>query len=238
MPGTANFDTREHRFANVAALTEALAQEIAGSLQDGLARGRGASLAVPGGRTPIALFERLSSAALDWDDVWVTLTDERWVDGASASSNEKLVRDHLLRGAAAEAHLVGLKNAATEPQSGAHLSWSTVAELPRPFDFMLLGMGEDGHIASLFPDSPGLAVALDLAQPPGCVAMTAPEAPRARISLNLRALLDSRRIAVLIVGNAKWATFERARVRGPAVDMPVRALLQQQNVPVSVYWSP
>jgi 6-phosphogluconolactonase len=58
------------------------------------------------------------------------------------------------------------------------------------------------------------------------------------MSLNLRALLDSRRIAVLITGGAKWATYERARVRGPAVDMPVRALLQQQNVPVSVYWSP
>src|ERR1039458_6785503 len=225
MPGTANFDTREHRFANVAALTEALALEITGTLQDGLAAGRGASLAVPGGRTPIALFEKLARAELDWDDVWVTLTDERWVDATSPSSNEKLVRDHLLREAAAS-------------HSGAHLSWSTVAELPRPFDFMLLGMGEDGHVASLFPDSPGLAVALDLSQPPGCVAMTAPEPPRARMSLNMRALLDSRRIAVLIVGNAKWATYERARVRGPAVDMPVRALLQQQNVPVSVYWSP
>jgi 6-phosphogluconolactonase len=238
MPGTANFDTREHRFANVAALTEALALEITGALQGGLAAGRGASLAVPGGRTPIALFEKLARAELDWDDVWVTLTDERWVDATSPSSNEKLVRDHLLREAAAEAHFVGLKNAAAEAHSGAHLSWSTVAELPRPFDFMLLGMGEDGHVASLFPDSPGLAVALDLSQPPGCVAMTAPESPRARMSLNMRALLDSRRIGVLIVGNAKWATYERARVRGPAVDMPVRALLQQQNVPVSVYWSP
>ena len=59
-----------------------------------------------------------------------------------------------------------------------------------------------------------------------------------RLSLNLRALLDSRRIALLIIGNDKWATFERARVRGPAVDMPVRALLQQQNVPVTVYWAP
>src|ERR1017187_8534606 len=104
MPGTANFDTREHRFANVAALTEALALEITGTLQDGLAAGRGASLAVPGGRTPIALFEKLARAELDWDDVWVTLTDERWVDATSPSSNEKLVRDHLLREAAAEAH--------------------------------------------------------------------------------------------------------------------------------------
>src|ERR1039458_9138632 len=195
MPGTANFDTREHRFANVAALTEALALEITGTLQDGLAAGRGASLAV--------------RAERDGDDVWVTLTDERWVDATSPSSNEKLVRDHLLREAAAEAHFVGLKNAAAEAHSGAHLSWSTIAELPRPFDFMLLGMGEDGHVASLFPDSPGLAVALDLSQPPGCVAMTAPEPPRARMSLNMRALLDSRRIAVLIVGNAKWATYDR-----------------------------
>lgn len=239
MTATANLDTtREHRFANVAALTEALAQEITGTLQEALAKGRGASLAVPGGRTPMALFEKLSSAELDWDDVWVTLTDERWVDAASSSSNERLVRDHLLRGPAAEAHFVGLKNSAPDAQSGAHSSWSTVAEIPRPFDFMLLGMGEDGHVASLFPDSPGLALALDLTQPPGCVAMTASQTPRSRMSLNLRALLDSRRIAVLITGGAKWATYERARVRGPAVDMPVRALLQQQNVPVSVYWSP
>jgi 6-phosphogluconolactonase len=238
MPGTASSDTRVHRFANAAALTEALMRDITGALQDGLAAGRGASLAVPGGRSPVALFERLASAELDWDDVWVTLTDERWVDASSASSNEKLVRDHLLREIAAEANFVGLKNAATEAHAGAQASWSSVAEIPRPFDFMLLGMGEDGHVASLFPKSPGLATALDLTQPPGCVAMTAPVAPRERLSLNLRALLDSRRIAILIIGKEKWATYERARVHGAAAEMPIRALLQQQNVPVSVYWSP
>ncbi len=85
MPGTASSDSREHRFANAAALTEALALDITGALQDGLAAGRGASLAVPGGRSPVALFERLSSAELDWDDVWVTLSDERWVDAARRS---------------------------------------------------------------------------------------------------------------------------------------------------------
>jgi 6-phosphogluconolactonase len=68
--------------------------------------------------------------------------------------------------------------------------------------------------------------------------MTAPEPPRERLSLNLRALLDSRRVAVLIAGDAKLATYERACQRGPALNMPVRALLQQQNLPVSVYWSP
>ncbi|MGA2363902.1 MAG: 6-phosphogluconolactonase [Steroidobacteraceae bacterium] len=233
-----HYDIHEHRFAQAATLTQALAARIAEALQSGLAAGRGASLAVPGGHTPIALFERLSSATLDWDSVWITLTDERWVDVTSASSNEALVRTHLLRQAAASAQFVGLKSAGTDVQTAASASWSNVAEIPRPFDLMLLGMGDDGHVASLFPDSPGLPAALDLSQPPGCVAMHAPVAPHARISLNLRALLDSRQIVLLIEGKAKWDTLQRARVHGAATEMPVRALLQQQNVPVSVYWSP
>jgi 6-phosphogluconolactonase len=232
------YEVHEHRFAQAATLTQALAARIAEALQGGLAAGRGASLAVPGGHTPIALFERLSGAPLDWDSVWVTLTDERWVEVTSASSNEALVRTHLLRDAAASAQFVGLKSAGTDVRTAASTSWSKVAEIPRPFDFMLLGMGDDGHVASLFPESPGLAAALDLSQPPGCVAMHAPVAPHGRISLNLRALLDSRQIVLLIEGEAKWDTLQRARMHGAASEMPVRALLQQQNVPVSVYWSP
>lgn len=234
----ASFEARERRFADASALTEALAADIASALETGLSAGRGASLVVPGGRTPIALFDRLSSVELDWQSVWVTLTDERWVDPASGGSNERLVREHLLRNAAARCNFVGLKNAAADPRSGAAAGWSAVAELPRPFDFVLLGMGDDGHIASLFPDSPGLGAGLDLSGPPACIAMTAPAAPHARLSLNLRALTDARAIAVLIVGGQKLATYERARARGPVVDMPVRGLLLQQNVPVTVYWSP
>lgn len=238
MPSTASFNPREHRFPNAGALTEALAADIASSLEDGLSAGRGASLVVPGGKTPVAVFEKLSSIELDWESVWVTLTDERWVETTSSVSNEKLVRDHLLRNFAVEANFVGMKSAESDPQAGAAAAWSNIAELPRPFDFVLLGMGEDGHVASLFPDSAGLVGALDPNQPPGCVGMTGPTAPRSRLSLNLRALLDARRIAILITGAAKWSTFERGLGRGPAVDLPLRAVLQQQNVPVSVYWAP
>ena len=238
MSGTSNVDPRERRFPNAVALMQALASDIVASLQEGLAGGRGVSLVVPGGHTPAPLFDRLSEAELDWPNVWVTLTDERWVDAQSSASNERLVREHLLRQAAAHANFVGLKNGQPNPQAGAAASWSAVAQLPRPFDFVLLGMGDDGHMASLFPDSPGLLPAMDLTAPPGCVGMTAPAAPRARLSLNLRALLDARRVALLIVGKAKWDVYERARARGPTVDMPVRALLGQQNVPLSIYWSP
>lgn len=232
------FAAHERRFHNSTSLMEALCAEIVAALQEGLAAGRGASLVVPGGHTPVPLFDRLSSAPLDWESVWITLTDERWVDPQSSASNERLVREHLLRNAAAEAQFTGMKSAEVDPQSAAAGCWSRIAELPRPFDYVLLGMGDDGHIASLFPDSPGLATALDLSQPPGCAEMTAPAAPRTRMTLNLRALLDSRRIGVLIAGQSKWATFERARARGPAVDMPVRSLFAQQNVPVTVWWAP
>lgn len=238
MSGASSFDPRERRFPNATALMQALASDIVAALQEGLAGGRGVSLVVPGGHTPAPLFDLLSEAELDWPNVWVTLTDERWVDTQSSASNERLVREHLLRQAAEHANFVGLKNAQPDPHAGAAASWSAVAQLPRPFDFVLLGMGDDGHMASLFPDSPGLHSAMDLSAPPGCVGMTAASPPRARLSLNLRALLDARRIALLIVGKAKWDTYERARARGPAVDMPVRALLGQQNVPLSIYWSP
>jgi 6-phosphogluconolactonase len=238
MPGTAKPDTQLRKFANTEALNEALAAEIAASLGQRLRAGRSASLVVAGGRSPVTLFEQLSVMALEWSRVWVTLTDERWVGTSSGDSNEQLVREHLLRNAAAKANFVGLKTEGAHPDSGAAASWAGIEKLPRPYDQVLLGMGDDGHIASLFPNSPALDVGLDLQQPPGCIGMIAPVEPRERVSLNLSALLDARHIALLIIGSGKWATYERACEAGPIRDMPVRALLRQQRVPVSVYWAP
>ena len=129
MPGTAKSDAQLRRFANTAALNEALAAEIAASLADRLRAGRSASLSVAGGRSPVALFEQLSMIALDWSRVWVTLTDERWVGPAARDSNEHLVREHLLRNAAARANFVGLKNCRRGPAAGAAASWSAIAEI-------------------------------------------------------------------------------------------------------------
>jgi 6-phosphogluconolactonase len=238
MHGTTSFEAQERRFPRAQALIDTLAADMADALEEGLARGRGASLAVAGGRTPAPVFEALSQIELDWEDVWVTLTDERWVPATQDGSNERLVRQHLLRNEATQAHLVGLKNSAPDPQSGAAAAWAAVSDMPRPFDFVLLGMGDDGHMASLFPHASGLEIGLNLKQHPGCIGMIGPTEPRARLSLNLRALLDARRIAVLIIGDSKWETYQRARKSGPITDMPVRALSLQQNVPVTVYWAP
>ena len=226
------------KFAGVEALSRALANQIAASLRSAIAARRLASLVVSGGKSPLRLFELLRSEELDWSSVCVALADERWIDPSDPASNEKLVRDVLLKGPAAAARFLGLKNGAPTPDMGAVSAWETFARVPRPFDTVVLGMGDDGHTASLFPGSPNLANAIDPAAAAGCVGMRAPVAPRPRLSLNLTALLDSRRIVVLITGDAKWNTYLAASAAGPAQDMPVRAVLRQTRTPVEVMWSP
>ncbi len=226
------------RHASLAALTEALAGRIAADLSAALAARGGASLVVSGGRSPAPLFERLSGITIDWSRVHIALADERWVPATDAASNERLVRETLLTGHAAAARFTPLKNGAATAAGGARDAWQALAGIPRPFDQVLLGMGDDGHTASLFPDSPNLERALDAAAAPACVDMRAPTAPAERLSLNLAALLDSRRIVILITGDSKWRTYHEASGAGAVQKMPVRAVLRQQRTPVDVVWAP
>jgi 6-phosphogluconolactonase len=207
-------------------------------LEEALQVRRVASLVVSGGRTPVRLFEQLRTEKVDWSRISITLADERWVETSDAASNEGLVRKHLLADEAANARFVGLKNPAPTPEAGADWAWRALSRVPHPYDVILLGMGNDGHTASLFPGSLALARALDPAAPPGCIAVNALAAPHARVSLNLAALLDARRIIVHIEGEAKWQVYQKARVPGSTNELPVRAVLHQQEVPVDVYWSP
>ncbi len=230
--------THEHRFPDAAGLARALAGEIQVELQEAIAARGHASLVVSGGRTPVTLFNQLAREKLDWSQVMVTLADERWVDMHDASSNEQLVRKELLQHHAAPAQFIGLKNSAATPEAGADWTWRSLSRIARPFDVVLLGMGDDGHTASLFPHSPHLHDALDSSRPPACVAMQAPVAPQARISLNLNALLDARRIILHIQGDAKWAVYQSALAHGPTGQLPIRAVLHQQLVPLEVFWSP
>jgi len=226
------------RYADMDTLSRELAAQIAAGLAAAIGARGLASLVVSGGRTPQRLFEMLRARPLDWSRVCIALADERWVDPADGASNEKLVRDVLLKDLAASARFLGLKNGAPTPDLGAVSAWETFARVPRPFDAVLLGMGDDGHTASLFPGSPNLPSALNPAAAAGCVGMWSPEPPQARLSLNLTALLDSRRIVVLISGDAKWRTLGEAQAPGPVQDMPVRAVLRQSRTPVDVLWSP
>lgn len=228
----------EHQFNEPDALNNALSDDIACTLRAAIAARGQASLVVSGGRTPRALFNRLSLQNLAWCQVTITLADERWVEPHAHASNERLVRVELLRNRAADACFIGLKSSADSAASSAMDSWRMLAQIPRPFDLVLLGMGDDGHTASLFPASAAIATALDGSLQPACVAMQAPVAPHERLSLNLAALLETRRIVLHIQGANKWQVYQMARAAGEAVAVPIRAVLRQALVPIDVYWSP
>lgn len=233
-----NAEPAAARFADLDLLSRELANQIAASLSAAVAARGLASLLVSGGTSPLKLFECLRTQTLDWSRVCIALADERWVAPSDAASNEKLVRDRLLKDGVAAARFSGLKNGAPTPDLGAVSAWETFARVPRPFDAVVLGMGADGHTASLFPGSPNLANALNPAAAAGCIGMRAPTAPHARLSLNVSALLDSRRIVILIVGDSKWQTYLAASKDGAIEEMPVRAILRQRRTAVDVFWTP
>lgn len=235
---------RELRDIDPVAQAATLAAAIAADLSAALTRRSTASLVVSGGRTPAAMFEQLAGFRIDWPRVQITLADERWVNSDDAASNERLVRTSLLRDAAMAAKFVGMKNSAATPAAGAEQAWAAIAAMAQPFDVVVLGIGDDGHMASLFPGSVELAAGLDARAAPGCLEVNpiqtsqASQASYARLSLNLAALLRSRRICIQICGALKWQVYERARAAGPVAQMPIRAVLRQREVPVDVYWCP
>ncbi|MEM7588161.1 MAG: 6-phosphogluconolactonase [Acidobacteriota bacterium] len=227
---------REHRHADPQALADALAERVASDLRSAVAERGTASLVVSGGSTPRPFFDRLSRTELPWQHVAVTLADERWVPADHPDSNERLVRKTLLVEAAADARFVSLVNDAATPEAGRDACERALATIPRPFDVVVLGMGGDGHTASLFPETTELTAGLDPFSSDACLAVNPKTAPHARMSLTLRAILDSRRLILHITGDGKWDVYQRALEPGPASELPIRAALQSGRV--EVWWAP
>ncbi len=206
-------------FPDRAAASSAAADYLAKALRDDLDQGQSASIAVSGGTTPVQCFEHLSQAALPWDRVKVTLTDERCVPADHAESNTRLVRERLLQANAAAAEFVALDAASLD-------------RLDDVFSAVLLGMGSDGHFASIFPDMPNLFTALDPNNPEPCLRVETEASPLTRVTLTLARLCQSRSIMLLVFGDAK------TRILDAPDGLPIAVLLRQRSVPVRVIWAP
>jgi len=233
-------DSILHSFPNANDLVRALSDEIVSRVTGSVSSRGVASLAVSGGTTPGVLFDALSMRTAPWEKISVTLSDERWIAPDQDGSNEKLVRTRLLRNAASDAKLVPLKTPDTSPAEAEAKVDASISAMPRPFDVMLLGMGDDGHTASLYPHSAGLDAALDLTRPNLVQAIHADSAAATgeRMTFTLRAILGSKLIVILIRGDEKLATYRNAAAGTDIHEMPVRAVLNQTGTPVWVYWSP
>ncbi|MEM6795104.1 MAG: 6-phosphogluconolactonase [Acidobacteriota bacterium] len=229
----------ERIFSDREKLAEALASSVADSLISGLEARERASLVVSGGSTPGPFFARLRTLELAWERVTITLADERWVDPSSDASNERLVRETLLQDRAATAGFVPLKTPDSTPEeAGQEVVGRLAPHLP--FEVVVLGMGGDGHTASLFPcDRRQNAAIWDGEESGTLVVPGYPEtAPHPRLSLTPRALLDCRRLILHITGDAKREVYRRAQRPGPVQELPIRCVLHQEQRDVEVYWAP
>ncbi len=218
-------------------LAQDIAQRLAAAIQ---ARGF-AVLSVSGGKSPVALFEALRVIDIDWSRVRVTLVDERCVPRIHPDSNALLVQTHLLQDLAAKAQLVFMVTSATEPlespttlakAAGLALNVAGIA------DVLVLGMGADGHTASLFPEAPNLAEALDLRNTQTCAAIELKNppanAPYARITQTLPQILSARHIVLPLTGADKLHTLQQAWPHAKA-SLPISFVLQQNQTPVALW---
>lgn len=234
MHGNIDFRTFETRAAASAATASLLADLLRDAL-DSEPR-KEASLVVSGGSTPGPCFDLLSAESLDWSRVTVIPSDERWVPPTDPASNEALIRTRLLRGPAADGKVLPFFREGLNAAQAPEVIEQDLARLTRVFSAALLGMGEDGHFASLFPDFDGLQEALDPRSGSACTLVQTVSSPYLRISLTLSALLNSAHIALLIFGAAKRTVVETAMSGASAY--PVEALLRQTRTPVTVMWAP
>lgn len=225
-------------FATKEELAAALAAAVAENLEAGIAeRGLGV-VAVSGGTTPAKFFARLGKdRSVEWDKVLVTLVDERWVPETADRSNARLVNEKMLQGPAAIARFIPLYSGGEAPDAAALARTAEqLAVLPPRFDAVILGMGNDGHTASFFPGGDNLGAALAGEGP--VIAINAPGAGEPRVTLTLPRLLQTAALYLHIEGEEKAKVLEQALADGPVEAMPIRAVLRQTSVPLTIYWSP
>lgn len=219
-----------HEYADRDMLAIDLANILAGELKTALLHHETVSFAVPGGTTPGPVFDALCAADLDWERVHVLPTDERWVPQDHDRSNARLICERLLVNRAAAARFLPLYAPAGAPEDVLpELQAMIVPELP--LSVLLLGMGEDTHVASLFPETPGLRAAL-AADAPALVALRPASEPEARVSLTAPVLDGAMCKHLVIYGQAKREALQKALYLTPE-EAPVTAILGE----TSVHWA-
>lgn len=223
-------------------LFKQVADRCAALLSDDIANTGEASFVVPGGTTPAPVFKKLSLMDLPWNKISVAPSDERWIAVNHEQSNQYLLEQTLLINNASTAQLVGLKNGEPTPVEGEALTARNMQKLKQPFSVTVVGMGNDGHFASLFPGTPQIEQALDLNQQKRCIGIDARDCPVAgdytqRMSMTMATLIDSNLVIVLITGQQKLDVIRQAAEHKENFDLPVSALLAQNKTPVEIYWA-
>jgi 6-phosphogluconolactonase len=217
------------------AAAKACGARILALLEQALAGGRDATLAVSGGSTPGPMFEFMAGTPFDWSRVHIFWVDERAVPPDDEQSNYRLVERSLLTAAPIPSTNVHRVYGELHPEAASARYAADIreffktTEVPR-FDVIHLGMGEDGHTASLFPGDPLIDDRNGVA-----AAVSAPKPPRSRITLLPGVLLAASQVAVLLAGEDKRTALQRV-FHGPYSPSEYPAQLVARDVPASVWF--
>jgi len=221
-------------YPDLEALVGEAARDIAASVRDTVARSGRGTVALAGGRTPRRLYQLLAGERIPWEAVHLFWGDERYVSADDPQSNFRLVRTTLLdRIAIPQGNVHPIPTHFGNPEEAAAAYEETLRQMfgsdPR-FDLVLLGMGADGHVASLFPDSPAL---LESAR--WVVAVRTNAQPPVRITLSLPVINRAARVDLLVAGAEKRGPLHRA-LHGPfdPTRCPASAVRPQDGV--VIWW--
>lgn len=213
-----------------------LAIAVAEQLRTAIKAGKKAALAVPGGTTPAPFLQALAGQELDWKQVGITLGDERQVPADNERSNAKLLQDNFLH-AVPDARFQPLYSETDDLQAVS----AALQENYLPLDVCVLGMGTDGHFASLFPAATNLAQGLNPANTDVLIEVTADNIPEPRLSLTLAAILQAGHIHLLITGAEKKKVLENAQRNeskpDAEIELPIQALLRHGTARLTVHFA-
>lgn len=224
----------EHAFASRRQASIAVADRIATLVSARLANDDHTTFVVSGGSTPGQCFSLLSNKTIDWQNVRVALSDERWVPPDHNDSNERLIQNRLLTNSATAGEVLSIYDAEVSVAERCDVLQGAFPK--RGFACCMVGMGSDGHFASLFPKADSLEVGLDLDTTLLYIPVCTTASPHPRVSMTLAALLQSDEIILFFFGNEKFAVYEQAK-SSPS-EYPVAYLLAQERTPLHVYWAP
>lgn len=225
-------------YDDIEEMADAVAGDVGFIVESALDARGSCLLALPGGRTPKPIFARLAEAKLPWKKVTIIPTDDRLVPMQDERSNVRGIAEAFLR---AGARVVPIATEIPDHKLAGNSADARLQDLPWPPDLCWLGMGDDGHVASIFA-GPDLQDALDAPKARRAVGVLPDpmpaDVPVARVTLTRASILSARTILVTITGQKKRDLLEQAIADGQSSKLPIGRVLAEAEQPIDIHWAP